>query len=117
MTIIKYIYFHVLFSTESESPKVICPANQTEVTEPGQPTAMVVWEPPNVNSEAAEIAIDVETCHPKSGRNFEIGQTKVVCESKNVDQHDENICHFYISVLGKHYTVGVYRQYICNCMC
>ena len=82
-------------------PTIICPANQTEaiVTDRGQPTATVVWEAPTVNPDATEVAIDVEMCHPKSGSAFQMGRTKVVCEAKDV-YVKENMCHFYVTVVG-----------------
>ena len=105
------------YLTESESPDVICPANQTEFTEPGQSNATVSWEAPAVNSDdeeaAKEAAIDVDTCHPRPGWNFKIGQTKVVCEAKNVDQREENMCHFYVNVVGK----SAATQSICALLC
>ena len=104
--------------TESESPEVICPTNQTEFTEPGQLNATVSWEAPAVNSDDEEatekVSIDVYTCHPRSGWNFKIGQTKVVCEAKNVGQREENMCHFYVNVVGKSAATQIHL-YIITC--
>ena len=46
------------------------------------------------------MSIDTDTCYPKSGSNFTIGPTKVVCEARNVDLEDENMCQFYVNVFG-----------------
>ena len=89
----------VISQIEYESPDIICPANQTVFTDPEQSTALVVWEAPTVDSEAAEVSID--TCYPGSGSSFTIGLQKVVCEATNVNYADENMCHFYVNVIGK----------------
>ena len=68
-------------------------------TDPGQSTALVVWEAPSVNSDAEEFTVD--KCYPESGSNFTIGSQKVVCEATEVAHVYENMCHFYVNVTGK----------------
>ena len=61
---------------------------------------MVEWTAPSVNSDDGEVSIDTDTCYPKPGSNFTIGATKVVCEARNVDLEEENMCHLYVNVFG-----------------
>ena len=91
------------------APSLICPANQTKVTDRGQSTALVLWTKPSVDFPAE---VSIEMCEPASGSKFAIGNTKVVCEAEHnyrhmYHVHDGNTCYFYISVSGR------YRSWSC----
>ncbi|XP_072017238.1 uncharacterized protein [Amphiura filiformis] len=63
---------------DNEDPVFVsCPVNQTTDSDPGQSTALVVWEDP----VATDNYVDNPTviCDPSSGTKFAIGQTLVTC--------------------------------------
>ena len=81
-----------------EAPEFeICPANQILGTNPGQSTAVAVWQDPNATDNSGDKP--EVTCDPVSGSKFNIGNTLVACEA--IDSSGNNkACTFQIGVIG-----------------
>ena len=86
---------HIL---DNEAPEFkVCPFNQSLDTQPGQPTAVAVWQHPSVSDNSCDKPW--VTCKPLSGSNFTIGQTLVTCEAVD-SSGNNNTCSFHIDVQG-----------------
>ncbi|XP_072041370.1 hyalin-like [Amphiura filiformis] len=72
-----------------------CPANQTTNTDPGQPTAMIVWQEP-IATDNSGLNPTVK-CDPASGTDFVIGKTNVTCTALDGFGNANN-CSFYVHV-------------------
>ncbi|XP_072041470.1 hyalin-like [Amphiura filiformis] len=72
-----------------------CPANQTTNTDPGQPTAMIVWQGP-IATDNSGLSTTV-MCDPASGTDFVIGITQVTCAALDGFGNANN-CSFYVDV-------------------
>ncbi|XP_072041456.1 hyalin-like [Amphiura filiformis] len=72
-----------------------CPANQTTNTDPGQPTAMIVWQGPIATDNSGLNATVM--CDPASGTDFVIGKTNVTCTALDGFGNINN-CSFYVDV-------------------
>ena len=82
----------------SDASKLVCPADQTESIGTNQSTAMVVWKDPEAtdgNGNPLEA-----TCKPKSGSEFPIGNTKVVCRTAD-KKNLKASCKFEVIIKGK----------------
>ena len=85
---------------DTEDPIFIsCPANQTTDTASGLSTAIVVWTEPHATDNSG-VPTNL-TCNVESGSQFEIGQTKVICEARDLSGN-EAVCSFIIKVTGKY---------------
>ena len=83
---------------DNEEPQFeMCPVNQTLDTQPGQPTAVAVWEHPSANDNSGDKPN--VTCNLISGNKFTIGQTLVSCEAVD-NSGNNNTCSFKIIVKG-----------------
>ena len=88
----------LLFAKDAQAPTLTCPLNQSLETNPGLPTAVVTWQIPSVADNSG--VIPKVTCNPRSGSEFSIGQTLVVCEA--VDESNNNsTCIFQVVTNGK----------------
>ena len=74
-----------------------CPTNQSLETNPGLPTAVAVWQDPNVTDNSGDMPN--VTCNPVSGSKFPIGQTLVTCEAVDGNSNN-NKCIFQLEVKG-----------------
>ncbi|XP_072017520.1 hyalin-like [Amphiura filiformis] len=82
---------------DNEDPVLApCPANQTTVTNPGQATALIIWEGPVATDNSGNIP--TVTCFPPSRNNFPIGRTNVTCMAVDVSGNQES-CSFYANVI------------------
>ncbi|XP_072041428.1 hyalin-like [Amphiura filiformis] len=87
--------FNVVIQDNEDPVLASCPANQTTNTDPGQPTAMVVWQGP-IATDNSDVSTTV-MCDPASGHGFVIGITNVTCTA--VDGfRNVNSCSFYADV-------------------
>ena len=91
------MYFHPFVDNE-EPIFTSCPANQTKETASGLSTALVVWTEPQATDNSGE-QTNI-TCNAKSGSQFEIGETEVVCNARD-PSGNEAVCSFIIKVKGK----------------
>ena len=84
--------------SDNEVPEFeTCPFNQTLDTQPGQPTAVAVWQHPSATDNSDDIP--VVNCDAMSGSKFTIGQTFVTCEAVD-SSGNNNTCGFQIDVKG-----------------
>ena len=75
-----------------------CPANQTINTIQSLSTATVVWADPEATDNSG--ITPTVTCSLKSGSDFQIGQTEVVCTARD-PSGNQATCIFIIEVIGK----------------
>ena len=88
--------------TDAEAPTIACSGDQSVNAEKGRSSAEVVWQDPAVADNSGDI-LQV-SCDPKSGSNFTIGQTRVICEV--VDESGNRAeCFFQINVTGSCFTL------------
>ena len=106
-----------LLNLDTEDPIIFsCPTNQTKNTVPSQSTAIAVWTDLQANDNSG-ITPNV-TCNLKSGSQFRIGQTEVVCEARD-PSGNQAICTFIIEIIGKYqyknsYTITCHLQFCSN---
>ena len=84
--------------TDNEAPVVACPANQTVNTDASQAHATVVWPNLNVTDNSAETPAIL--CNVKSGSQFGIGETAVICQAVDLGGN-RGACSFTVVVIGK----------------
>ena len=77
---------------------IACPTNQTVNTDPSQAYATVVWTDPQVTDNSGQISTII--CDIKSGSQFRIGETEVICQAVDSTGNQEN-CTFTVKVKGK----------------
>ena len=89
------MFFHFL---DMESPVFkFCPQNQNHPTEPGQSTALVVWNDPKaVDNSNQKPNI---TCIPKTETRLPIGQTNVICTAQD-KSGNMGKCNFVVDIQG-----------------
>ena len=75
-----------------------CPGNQTQITSPGQPTAVVAWQGPSATDNSGKVPL--VHCHPVSGSHLTIGWTVVTCLAVD-DSGNEEACSFHVHIIGK----------------
>ncbi|XP_072017521.1 uncharacterized protein [Amphiura filiformis] len=67
---------------DNEDPVLVsCPVNHITNTDPGQATAMIVWQGPAATDNSGDKP--TVTCDPPSGNYFVIGQTPVTCTASD----------------------------------
>ncbi|XP_072041651.1 uncharacterized protein [Amphiura filiformis] len=82
---------------DNEGPVLAsCPANQITNTDPGQPTAMIVWQGPIATDNSGLKPTVI--CDPSSGTDFVIGITNVTCTALD-GFGNVNDCSFYVDVM------------------
>ncbi len=84
---------------DNKNPKLeSCPANKTSYTDPGQSTALIVWQsPPATDNSGVSPTV---VCNPPSGANFAIGSTYVTCTALDEYGNKDN-CAYYVNIIGK----------------
>ena len=82
---------------------ISCPANQTSNTDPGQSTALVVWQDPSATDNSGDRPTVV--CNPPSGTSFPIGSTKVTYTALDGYGNTDS-CSFYVDIIGKIVTLS-----------
>ena len=94
---------NLIFATfpDVEAPVLLCPANQTTETTPGQPTSVVSWNEPQATDNSGQ-SLNV-TCSVKCGSQFDIGLTYVICEAYD-PSGNQAMCNFIVEVQGKNWT-------------
>ena len=90
------MYFHPFVDNE-EPIFMSCPANQTKETASGLSTALVVWTELQATDNSGELTNI--TCNVKSGGQFEIGETEVVCKARDPSGNGA-VCSFNIEIKG-----------------
>ncbi len=86
-------------STDNENPILeSCPANKTSYNDPGQSTALIVWQDPSATDNSGDSPTVV--CNPPSGTNFTIGSTNVTCTALDGYGNQGN-CSFYVDIIGE----------------
>ena len=91
------VHFLANHLSDVEDPTIACPGNKTLATTPGQPTAVVVYNP-NVSDNSGQY-LNV-SCSVESGSQFEIGPTGVICEVYDTSDN-RAMCNFTVEVKGK----------------
>ncbi|XP_072033071.1 hyalin-like [Amphiura filiformis] len=80
---------------DQESPDIICPDNQTLVTDVNLPVATVVW---NTSVSDNSGYLPTVVCIPSNGSSFPIGKTIVNCTAIDF-AGNTNDCNFSITVI------------------
>ncbi|XP_072016990.1 hyalin-like [Amphiura filiformis] len=71
-----------------------CPVNQDLETDPGQATAIVVYQNPTATDNSGEVKV---VCYPPSASEFAIGQTTVTCVAG--DRLENSVtCDFQVDI-------------------
>ena len=93
----KTLLYRYIFPDKEPPVLSDCPTNHTQGTDPGQPTAEVVWSGPTATDNSQE-AVNV-SCSPTSGSNFTMGVTEVVCTAED-SSGNTALCRFYVDIIG-----------------
>ena len=88
------------YSSDRDNPAIPpCPISSiTQDSDPGKPTAVVVWEAP-LGMDISGDAIGA-TCSHVSGAQFNIGHTEVVCKPVDTRAEHEGECQFSVTIIG-----------------
>ena len=89
---------HFCFSLDLEPPVVTCPADVGDFTDPGQPTAIVTWNPATASDNSGSVAS--LTSNYNSNSAFDIGVTTVRYTATD-DAGNIGTCSFKVTVIGR----------------
>ncbi|HEY3128664.1 MAG TPA: HYR domain-containing protein [Acidobacteriota bacterium] len=79
---------------DTEPPTIVCPANITTSTDPGQPTAKVTFPAPTAADNCSDVTVDF---NPPSGSIFPQGTTTVIATATDASGNTAS-CSFTVTV-------------------
>ena len=88
-----------LFLTDIEDPKIKCPTSQSAKNTVNKATGVVTWTGPEA-SDNSGLSPNI-SCTIKSGSQFAIGQTEVICQARDGFGNRAE-CTFTVEIKGKH---------------
>ncbi|XP_072017472.1 hyalin-like [Amphiura filiformis] len=71
-----------------------CPDDHIMLTNPGEATALVVYQPPNAHDNSGEVTV---FCYPPSQSVFAMGLTNVTCVARDGSENKDG-CYFHVDV-------------------
>ena len=80
-----------------EPPTITCPANITQVNDPGESGAIVTYPAPVVSDNCPGVT---SVCSPASGSFFPIGTTPVTCTATD-SSGNTTICSFTVTIINE----------------
>ena len=90
----------IFFFSDEEDPIITCPLDFYEVTDPGRPGAVVIWEVIAQDNSGLEPTIVCDAGGLQSGDEFPIGVTTVTCTATDAAGNEAS-CSFTITVNGE----------------
>ena len=95
--LIFFVLLIIKWCTDHEAPVIVCPVNQTVITQPSQANATVVWTDPQATDNSGQnLTI---ACDADSGNDFKIGETEVTCEAVD-PTGNQATCTFTVKIEG-----------------
>ena len=88
------------YSSDDEDPTIYCPPDFYEVTDPGEPGAVVTWEVTANDNSGIQPTIECDAGGLQSGDQFPIGNTYVTCTATD-GAGNQATCTFTINVNGE----------------
>ena len=105
---LSFCMVNIFWIADAEAPTIACSGDESVNAQEGQYSTVVVWEDPAVTDNSGDVL--PVSCDPKSGTNFTIGQTTVICEA--VDESGNRAeCSFTVNVTGSCLTLRVYVNF------
>ena len=94
-----FISFYFLLETDTQPPVVTCPADITQTTGPGVPSAFVTW----TTSATDNVGVTSESSNFNSGQVFFVGTREIEYTASDAEGNSAS-CSFNVTVVGGYFT-------------